>query len=43
VPVLAKKPGTLSNGAPFQKRVLPTALNRVRQKLACGGSGSIFR
>jgi transposase len=39
VPVLARKPGALRNGAPFQDWVLPTALNRVRQKLAAAGDG----
>ena len=34
VPVLARKPGALRNGAPFQSWVLPGALGRVRQKLA---------
>ena len=32
-PVLARKPGALSNGAPFQEWVLPTCLERVRRKL----------
>jgi hypothetical protein len=34
VPVLARKPGALRNGAPFKDWVLPTALDRVRRKLA---------
>jgi transposase len=34
VPVLARKPGALRNGAPFKDWVLPTALERVRRKLA---------
>jgi hypothetical protein len=34
VPVLARKPGALRNGAPFKAWVLPGALGRVRQKLA---------
>ncbi len=36
VPVLARKPGALRNGAPFKDWVLPAALDRVRRKL--GGS-----
>ena len=34
MPVLARKPGALRNGAPFKDWVLPTALDRVRRKLA---------
>ena len=34
VPVLARKPGALRNGAPFKDWVLPTALDRVRRTLA---------
>jgi len=34
VPVLARKPGALRNGAPFRDWVLPSALERVRRKLA---------
>jgi hypothetical protein len=30
VPVLARKPGALRNGAPFKDWVLPVALERVR-------------
>src|SRR6201987_3648585 len=33
VPVLARKPGALRNGAPFKDWVLPTGLERVRRKL----------
>ena len=33
VPVLARKPGALRNGAPFKDWALPGALGRVRQKL----------
>jgi hypothetical protein len=33
VPVLARKPGALRNGAPFQDWVLPAAIERVRRKL----------
>src|SRR5487761_19157 len=35
VPVLARKPGALRNGAPFKDWVLPAAMERVRRKL-CG-------
>ena len=34
VPVLARKPGALRNGAPFKSWVLPAGLERVRRKLA---------
>jgi hypothetical protein len=34
VPVLARKPGALRNGAPFKNSVLPAGLERVRRKLA---------
>ena len=34
VPVLARKPGALRNGAPFKDWVLPAALVRVRRRLA---------
>jgi transposase len=33
VPVLARKPGALRNGAPFKDWVLPGAIERVRRKL----------
>ena len=33
VPVLARKPGALRNGAPFKDWVLPAAIERVRRKL----------
>ena len=33
VPVLARKPGAMRNGAPFKDWILPGALGRVRQKL----------
>ena len=39
VPVLARKPGALRNGAPFKDWVLPTALDRVRRKLAGSNDG----
>ena len=32
VPVLARKPGALRNGAPFKDWMLPTALDRVRRE-----------
>ena len=31
VPILARKPGALRNGAPFKDRMLPQALERVRR------------
>ena len=34
VPVLARKPGALRNGAPFKNWVLPAGLDRIRRKLA---------
>jgi transposase len=34
VPVLARKPGALRNGAPFKDWVLPAAMERIRRKLA---------
>ena len=34
VPVLARKPGALRNGAPFKDWVLPANLERIRRKLA---------
>lgn len=39
VPVLARKPGALRNGAPFKDWVLPTHLERVRRKLAAVSGG----
>jgi hypothetical protein len=39
VPVLARKPGALRNGAPFKHWVLPAALERVRRKLAAAEDG----
>jgi transposase len=39
VPVLARKPGALRNGAPFKDWVLPASLERVRRKLAAAGDG----
>ena len=39
VPVLARKPGALRNGAPFKNRSLPTGLERVRRKLVGAADG----
>jgi len=39
VPVLARKPGAMRNGAPFKDWVLPAALERVRGKLAESDDG----
>jgi transposase len=39
VPVLARKPGALRNGAPFKDWVLPASLERVRRKLAGAEDG----
>jgi transposase len=39
VPVLARKPGALRNGAPFKDWILPAALERVRRKLAGSNDG----
>jgi len=39
VPVLARKPGALRNGAPFKDWVLPTAMERTRRKLAGSSDG----
>src|SRR5712692_7486672 len=40
VPVLARKPGALRNGAPFKDWVLPAAMERVRRKLAGVNDGN---
>ena len=40
MPVLARKPGALRNGAPFKKWVLPAAIERVRRKLASIDEGN---
>jgi transposase len=40
VPVLAKKPGALRNGAPFKDWVLPAAVEQVRRKLAGTNDGN---
>src|ERR671917_2712610 len=39
VPVLARKPGALRNGAPFRNWVLPGALGRVQGRLAAAADG----
>jgi transposase len=39
VPVLARKPGALRNGAPFKNWVLPAGLDRIRRKLAGADDG----
>jgi hypothetical protein len=39
VPVLARKPGALRNGAPFKHWVLPAALEQVRRKLRAAPDG----
>ena len=39
VPVLARKPGALRNGAPFKNWVLPSGIERVRRKLASADDG----
>ena len=39
VPVLARKPGALRNGAPFRDWVLPPGLERVRRKLHGSADG----
>jgi hypothetical protein len=39
VPVLARKPGALRNGAPFKDWVLPGAMERIRRKLAGSNDG----
>src|SRR5271154_4691166 len=39
VPVLARKPGALRNGAPFRDWVLPAALDRIQRKLAGSDDG----
>jgi hypothetical protein len=39
VPVLARKPGALRNGAPFKDWALPPAVERVRRRLASYSDG----
>ena len=38
-PVLARKPGALRNGAPFKDCVLPSAMEKIRRKLAGSADG----
>ena len=40
VPVLARKPGALRNGAPFKDWVLPAAMERIRRRLAGADDGN---
>ncbi|MGY4334968.1 hypothetical protein ACVWWG_009436 [Bradyrhizobium sp. LB7.2] len=40
MPVLARKPGALRNGAPFKDWVLPAAIERIRRKLASTDDGN---
>ena len=39
MPVLARKPGALRNGAPFKDWLLPASLERVRRKLKGSDDG----
>ena len=39
VPVLAKKPGALRNGAPFKDWPLPASIEKIRRKLAGSDDG----
>jgi hypothetical protein len=39
VPVLARKPGAMRNGAPFKDWILPGALGRVRRRWGLNGRG----
>ena len=39
MPVLARKPGALRNGAPFKDWLLPTHLERVRRRLRGSDEG----
>ena len=40
VPVLARKPGALRNGAPFKDWVLPASMERVRRRLSSASDGN---
>lgn len=40
MPVLARKPGALRNGAPFKDWVLPAAIERIRRRLASTDDGN---
>ena len=42
VPILARKPGALRNGAPFKNWVLPAGLERVRRKLVGAADGDLI-
>ena len=39
MPVLARKPGALRNGAPFKDWVLPSGMEKIRRKLAGSTDG----
>ncbi len=39
VPVLARKPGALRNGAPFRDWVLPAAMEKIRRRLQGSDDG----
>jgi len=39
VPILARKPGALRNGAPFKDWVLPSAIKKIRRKLTGSADG----
>ncbi|RDE09579.1 IS21 family transposase [Pelagibacterium lacus] len=39
VPVLARKPGALRNGAPFKDWVLPASIEKIRRRLASANDG----
>ncbi|MBX9711791.1 MAG: IS21 family transposase [Xanthobacteraceae bacterium] len=39
VPVLARKPGALRNGAPFKDWLLPASIEKIRRKLAGSNDG----
>ena len=41
VPVLARKPGALRNGAPFKDWLLPAAMEKVRSKLTGSADGDL--
>jgi hypothetical protein len=40
VPVLARKPGALRNGAPFKDWVLPAGIEKIRRRLAAVDDGN---
>jgi transposase len=40
VPVLARKPGALRNGAPFKDWVLPAGIDKIRRRLAAVDDGN---